>query len=584
MQKINLCLRGILLLATCLSLWHCANPVTPEGGPKDLTPPKVLRCDPPNFSARFRETTIHIDFDEFINLKNPLTDILVSPPFKNAPDYRLRGKSVVIKLEDTLKANTTYVLTFGKAVTDITESNVLTGFSYVFSTGDYIDSLSLKGKVINSFNLTPEKDLFVFLYIDNSDTIPFDSLPVKVPPYYIVRTDDNGEFRFNNLQDASFKLLALNDQNSNMIFDQPSEKIAFYDTLVRPYLIPKPADTSKKDSALKTVITKDSLQVKNDSSPLAAPLPYYELRLFEETDSTQRIIKKTVPDDRMVLFVFKYPVKKPGFRPLSPDSSKVSYIEEIFPKRDSIVLWMTGQKSDSLMVEVSDDGRVIDTARMDLRVKTSKKKGSVKDSVPERLRILPGKNNPFNLFRYKYEMTFSSPLSKWDFSRVLLIEDKDTLHPKIYYSDSIRRKIIIDRKWKEEKRYRIIFPDSICYGINNLTNDSLKTEFTTRGQKDFGSMALNLKIEGRPGSYIIQLMTEKEGVTDEKFTDKNGKVKFDYILPGKYKIKAILDRNRNRRWDTGNYRKDLQPEEVFYFSKILEVRANWDVEEDWSIK
>ena len=579
-----MCLRGILLLATCLSLWHCANPVTPEGGPKDLTPPKVLRCDPPNFSARFRETTIHIDFDEFINLKNPLTDILVSPPFKNAPDYRLRGKSVVIKLEDTLKANTTYVLTFGKAVTDITESNVLTGFSYVFSTGDYIDSLSLKGKVINSFNLTPEKDLFVFLYIDNSDTIPFDSLPVKVPPYYIVRTDDNGEFRFNNLQDASFKLLALNDQNSNMIFDQPSEKIAFYDTLVRPYLIPKPADTSKKDSALKTVITKDSLQVKNDSSPLAAPLPYYELRLFEETDSTQRIIKKTVPDDRMVLFVFKYPVKKHGFRPLSPDSSKVSYIEEIFPKRDSIVLWMTGQKSDSLMVEVSDDGRVIDTARMDLRVKTSKKKGSVKDSVPERLRILPGKNNPFNLFRYKYEMTFSSPLSKWDFSRVLLIEDKDTLHPKIYYSDSIRRKIIIDRKWKEEKRYRIIFPDSICYGINNLTNDSLKTEFTTRGQKDFGSMALNLKIEGRPGSYIIQLMTEKEGVTDEKFTDKNGKVKFDYILPGKYKIKAILDRNRNRRWDTGNYRKDLQPEEVFYFSKILEVRANWDVEEDWSIK
>ncbi|MEI6455162.1 MAG: Ig-like domain-containing protein [bacterium] len=584
MQRIKSCLQSALLLTTCLSLWHCANPVTPEGGPKDLTPPKVLACDPPNFSTRFKENTIHIEFDEFVNLKNPVTDILVSPPFKNAPDYRLRGKSVVIKLEDTLKANTTYVLTFGKAITDITESNVLTGFSYVFSTGSYIDSLSLKGKVISAFDLTPQKDLFVFLYIDNSDTIPFDSLPVKVPPYYIVRTDDNGEFRFKNLQDAPFKLLALNDQNSNMIFDQPSEKIAFYDTLIRPYLIPTPADTSKKDSSSKVTIKKDSIPVKQDSGAMAAaPLPFYQLRLFEQVDSIQLILKKTVIDDGMVLFLFKFPVKKPGFRTFNLDSTKTTYIQEIFPKRDSIVLWMSGEKSDSLYIEVSDNDLVLDTARLDLRKKSSKKKSSGKDTIPDRLRIIQGKNNPFNLFKYKYEISFSYPLSKWDFSRVLLIEDKDTLRPKIYFSDSLKRKIIIDRKWKEEKRYKIIFPDSICYGINNLTNDSLKIEFMTRGQKDFGSIILDLNVDARPGHYIVQLLTEKEGLIEERFMDRNMKVRFDYILPGKYKIKAILDRNLNRRWDTGNYRLDLQPEEVYYFSKTLEIRANWDIEENWTL-
>jgi hypothetical protein len=591
-QKIKWCLQGALLLLIALSLWHCANPVTPEGGPKDIAAPKVLQCDPPNFSTRFAGNTIHIEFDEFINLKNPVADILISPPFKSAPDYRLRGKSVVIKLGDSLKANTTYVMTFGKAITDITESNVLSGFSYVFSTGTYIDSLSLKGKVISAFDLTPQKDLFVFLYIDNSDTIPFDSLPVKVPPYYIVRTNDNGEFSFNNLQGAPMKLLALNDQNSNLIFDQPSEKIAFYDSLVRPYFIPKPADTTRKDSLVKSVIKKDSItaitdtvRVKNDTAlPAAPPLPFYQLRLFEESDSVQFITKKNVPEDGMALFIFKYPVKKPGFRPLNLDTAQSGFIMEIFPDRDSIALWMTGKNCDSLIVEVSDNDRVIDTSKFDLRKKTTKKKGSGKDTIPDRLRIIPGKNNPFNLFRYKYEMTFSYPLSRWDFSRVLLIEDKDTLHPKIIFSDSIRRRIIIDRKWKEEKRYRIIIPDSVCYGINNLTNDSLKAEFTTRGQKDFGSLLIHVNLDSEPGSYILQLLTEKEGVVEEKFTDKNGKIVFDYILPGKYKVKAILDRNRNRKWDTGNYRENLQPEEVFYFSKVLEIRANWDVEEDWAVK
>lgn len=547
-----------------------------------MTPPKVVKCNPPNLSTHFKGTTIQIDFEEFINLKNSASDILISPPLINPPDYKLRGKSVIIKLEDSLKANTTYVFTFGKSITDITENNVLTDFSYVLSTGAYLDSLSLKGIVVNAFDLTPQKEIFVFLYIDNSDTIPFDSLPVKVPPYYITKTGDNGEFLFKNLQDAPFKLLALNDQNSNLIFDQLSEKIAFYDTLIHPYFIPPP-DTSKKDSSKTVSMKKDTAAINNPGDSLPSSTgSSFELRLFEEIDSTQRILKKSVIGDGMVLFLFRYPVKKPHFRPFNLDSTKTRMITELFPKKDSIILWMSGQKCDSLYIEVSDNDIVLDTAKLDLKKKISKKKSSAKDSLPDRLRIIAGKSNIFNHFKNNYECSISYPLDRWNFSRVLLIEDKDTLHPEIYFSDSIKRKIIVKHKWKEEKRYKMIFPDSIIYGINNLTNDSVKIEFTTRAQKDFGSLILDLNFDASPGNYIIQLLTEKENLVEEQFINKSSKVRFDYVLPGKFKIKVILDRNRNKNWDTGNYRKNLQPEQVRYFSKTLEIRANWDVEETWN--
>ncbi len=575
-------IHGFLMLSSCILIWRCANPVTPGGGPKDVTSPEVVRFDPPNNSIHFKGNTIQIDFKEFINLVNPSTDILISPPLINPPEYRLRGKSVIIKLADSLKANTTYVVSFGKSITDITENNVLTNLSYVLSTGDYIDSLSLKGNVTDAFNLTPQKEIFVFLYIDNSDTIPFDSLPVKVPPYYITRTGDNGEFLFKNLQDVPFKLIALDDQNSTLIFDQPSEKIAFYDTLITPYYIPPP-DTFKNDSTKKESIKKDTasdtINRENDSIPFLT-VPSFELRLFEEIDSTQRLVKKSKIGEGKILFLFKYPVKNPSFRPFNVNPETTHIITEIFPKKDSIILWISGQKYDSLYIEVSDNQTVLDTAKLDLRKKIGKK-SSVKDSLPDRLNIIPRKSNVFNHFKYKFQCDFSYPLSRWDFSRVLLIEDNDTVLPEINFSDSIKRKIIIEHKWKEEKNYKVIFPDSILYGFNDLTNDTIKIEFRTNVQKDFGSLLMNIDLDNSPGDYIIQLLTEKENLVEEKFIHHSGKVRFDYVVPGKFKIKVILDRNHNKKWDTGNYRKNLQPEEVRYFSKTVEIRANWDVEEDW---
>ena len=577
MQRIKFFLYSFLIITGFL-LTRCANPVTPEGGPKDVTPPKVISCDPPQSTIHFKENTIHINLDEFISLKNPTSEIMISPPVKIPPDYRLRGKSIVIKLEDSLAPGTTYTINFGKSILDITESNVLTGYTYILSTGDYLDSLTMKGKVISAFNMQPQKDIFVMLYIDNNDTIPFDSLPFKVPPHYITKTNDAGEFTFSNLRNEQYKLFALADQNSDMIFNQPTEKIAFYDSMALAEYIPEPLpDTAKTDSA-STKIKSDSIPKKDSATKEKTPSLFYLLNLFEDTDSTQRLLKKNLVRDDMVLMVFKYPLKQLTLVSLRHDSLSPEFLQEFSSRHDSLTLWITDRKTDSLFLSVADSGKILDTIRIKIVKKEEKRK---KDALPDRLALThSAKGNSLNQFTSRLEISFSYPLSLWDFSKILLIDEKDTLNPKVEFSDSIHRHITIFHAWKEEKSYKLIIPDSVFFSHNKLTNDSLIQSFRTRAQKEFGTLFLTYSTSKNPGPYLFQLLNEKEDIIYSKhYSDQPGKIEFHYLTPGKYKIKAILDQNRNRRWDTGKYKIKRQPEKVFYLPKTIEIRANWDVEE-----
>ena len=585
------------LITTALLLFRCANPVTPEGGPKDLKPPSVIACDPPNFAVNFKENNFRIDFNEFINLKNPATEVFISPPLKTPLDPRLRGKSLVMKFDDSLVSNITYSISFGNAITDFTEGNILKGFNYVFSTGAFVDTLSLQGTLVSAFDLKPQKDVFIELYLNNNDTLPLDSLPLHVPPYYLTKTDENGNFIFNNLQDKQFKLFAVSDQNGDLIFNQPSEKIAFADSLVKPYyILRKKADTTLKDSTLTVppknvpvkVISPEILR-KADSTRKADSIrqnhllyPSYALFLFEETDSIQRITKSASPNEGIAVFTFRFPAKNIRFVPLNFDSVAPWHLEEYSENRDTVHLWITRPKTDSLILKVYTGDKVIDTVMLDVTKKETQKKPD-KKAKPRQLTLANSiKGSGLNQFKNNLVLSFSYPLIRWDFSRVLLIENKDTVHPKIEFSDSLKRKIIIQHKWLEEKSYKIIVPDSVFYGINNISHDSIRMDFRTKSERDFGNLVLTVNIDKRPGQYIIQMLDEKEAtIYEEQVITQSGKVHFTFMPPGKYKIKAILDRNKNLRWDTGNYKKDLQPEEVLYFHKMVEIRANWDVEENW---
>jgi hypothetical protein len=583
-------------MAAGLLLVRCANPVTPDGGPKDSKPPKVISSTPPNFSTKFSGNTIRLGFNEFINLKNQTTEVFVSPRLREQPDLKIRGKDLLIKIDDSLHPATTYSITFGNAIADITENNVLEGFSYVFATGDYLDSLTLRGKVINAFDLQPQKDVFVMLYMDNNDTIPFDSLPVKVPPYYITKTTLNGDFIFTNIQQSGFKLVALGDQNSDLIFNQPNEKVAFLDSLVFPwYLPPAIKDTVKQDSAATgdSINLKEARKTKNDTvliadslAPKEPSFPNFTLRLFEETDSTQRIIKSTLLREGMALIVFRFPATDIIVEPLNFDTVPPPWwMEEYSLKRDSLVLWLESGIPDTLTARVSRRDSVLDTISIDLRMKQVKKKGD-KSSGKEKLLTISSsaQSGNFNHFKSAFKISFSYPLRSWDFSRAYLVDGKDTLHPVFTVADSLKRSFILEHAWKEDHPCTLFIPDSLLFGINGFTNDTLIQKFRTRAARDLGNLILTVNIDKEPGQYIIQLLNEKEtAVVEEQVITATGIVRFSYLTPGKFKIKAIRDLNKNRAWDTGNYRKNLQPEPVIYFPKIMEIRANWDVEETWNL-
>jgi hypothetical protein len=576
---------GLLLFLFLFS--RCANPVAPEGGPRDFKPPLVVRCEPPDRSLHFKDKDIRITFNEFIQMKDQATQISVSPPLLPNNDIRLHGKSILITLEDSLRPNTTYCINFGESITDLTEGNVLHSYSYTFSTGNYIDSLSIAGKIINAFDLAPQKDVFAMLYINENDTLPLDSLPLHVAPYYLTKTKENGEFSFTNLRNVPYLLFALKDINGDYIANLPGEQIAFCDSLIKgTYIKPGARDTLKKDSLRKDTVAARDTAVRKDTTKLKKPFgPVYTLNLFEECDSVQKILNTTLLNEDQVAVYFRFPVTGPEFIPLNFEARPGWMIPEYNKTRDTVYLWLNKTGTDSLYLRILDGNKTLDTARIDLTKKTAKKKKSEKgaDLVPRLNLFTNMPDNRLNQFTKNPVITFPYPLSRYDLSRILLVEGKDTLKPKVAFTDSVRRRLQVNYKWKESRQYVLIFPDSIFRSINGQSNDSVVTAFKTYSLRDFGSLQLDVTCKDPSCNYVIQLMDEKERLFDQRILSATGKAKFDYLFPGKYKIKVILDRNRNGRWDTGKYSLGLQPEEVRYFPKIIEVRANWDVDEPWEL-
>ena len=240
-------LRSLVTLLTGILLWACANVMAPTGGPRDEDPPVVLRSTPPNYSPNYTGEQIRIYFDEFVTLANLRQQLLVSPPLENDPEFRIRGRSIIIDIEDELSENTTYNLFLGDAIRDITEGNAIPNFQFVFSTGDYVDSLSLGGQVIHAFTLEPVEGVSVMLY----DNI-YDSVPYKERPVYFARTNKEGLFTISNMREGEYLIFGLVDNNANFLYDLPDEKIAFLDSLVSPRYVSPPAlpDTLAPDTLM----------------------------------------------------------------------------------------------------------------------------------------------------------------------------------------------------------------------------------------------------------------------------------------------------------------------------------------------
>ena len=575
----------IIFFAAAFFLAGCANVVTPSGGPKDQKMPVVLDESPKNNSTNFTGKSIHLTFDEFVTLNNPSNNVMISPPTNKKPTYRTSGKTLIIRFEEPLKPNTTYSINFGDAIKDLHEGNVFKGYTFNFSTGESIDTLSLKGKLMSASKLSPQESFIVGLYSTDNDTLTIDSLPYRVKPDYITKTDKNGIFEFSGLADKEYLIFALNDNNSNLIYDLPNEEIAFYPELVHPYYI--------EHQLVKTEKSNDTIANMNNDSvfEIQKPdYPNYTLFSFIQEDSVQKLFKKELVEEGLLRFAFRYPAGNVEIKALEelPDTFNIL---PVYSTRKDTVLWYFTPCKDSLWISINDGVSICDTTHYSLKPRESASKRKRKQET-NLIKHLAVKNNIKNN-KLKPEqpliISFTEPIVKIKHpDSILYIENNDSVYRNLTFekADDYGFKYHIINNLTSENKYQLIIPDSVFFGIRGLTNDTIRMRFSVEEESAFGNIFLVAEVPADVPQIIVELTTEQDKIVDKQILTQTGELAFLYLSPGKYKLKATIDLDGNGEWSPGNFSRHLQPEKIVFYKSILEVRANWDIDldEPWKIE
>lgn len=594
----------VAVLGVISLLYSCANIVQPSGGPKDTTPPKVEEAIPADQSVNFNSSKIVFTFDEYFQLQDINNQFFISPPLKTPPDFTVKNKTLTVTFEDSLRPNTTYNINFGEAIKDINEGNVLSNFTYAFSTGTYIDSLSLLGNVKNAATLQAEKGVLVMLY----DEV-VDSLPMKKLPIYYTKCDAAGNFKLNNLKGGDYTIIALNDKNSNLLFDLPEEElVGFLDTTVSPYYIPKPVavDTTASDSA-----SVDSLTTNAEKDRLKAGLggglkqaqKDIQLWTFLEEKSLQYLKKGMAVQHGRLAFIYNTPVETLHIKPLNIEIENMGWaFREFSELRDTVFVWMpeaedeegTGviPEVDTLMLEVQADDGKKDTVEIKLMEKgekallTGSTKGIRKNVVKEEFKFTlsaPGKGKVQHPNR-GFEVRFNHPVVYSDIDKIELREDSIKVNCKTSHNPEALRSFLVDYAWKPGKNYELFIPPGALRDFFGMSNDSFLVSFKGGNIEEFANLILNLELPETSENYAVQLLSDKDKLIEEKSLEESGVIKFELLQPGVYKLKLIYDRNNNKKWDTGNYLQQKQPEKiVVYPDGNITIRPNWDVEVEWNL-
>jgi hypothetical protein len=574
-------------IVIALISFSCAKIGAPQGGPEDLTPPKVVESQPPAYSTRFDGKKIIITFDEFVHLKDLNKYFVISPPMKKKPEVTVRGKSVVISLQEDLKPNTTYRFFLGDAIVDFHRDNPLRNFDFVLSTGDYIDSLALRGRVVNAFDNQPGKEgLFVMLYRNFND-----SMPRKQLPDYITKSNEEGWFTLSHLRPDSFMIFALKDLNQNNLFDLPNEALAFSDTIIHfnnNYYLPNDSltkeDTTKSDSLRKV------------RPPFKSQIILYS---FTEDYEKQYLKKYTRLLPEKLEFIFnRLPYDSFKITPLNFHKENW-LLPDLAEKNDTMVFWITDTTvvhNDTLKLNITYSikdslDRLIprtDTISLTYKKPSGKKSRGETPQASANTFVISASTgaNPVLDLNGKLFLMFSHPVLFIDKNKISFFKKEEEKQTPVSFTiahDSIfLRKYVINFKMEPNYGY-ILTADSLAFtSIYQQVNDS--TTFTFKTQEDDYYGTIKLTLSNVKEQMIVQLLDEKENIISQKITDKDQLIIFDFLPPGKFRIRAIYDRNRNKVWDTGNYAKKLQPEKVLYFEKVMPVKSNWDNEETWELE
>ena len=524
-----------LLLFVCIG---CAKKGSITGGLKDTIAPTLKISFPENFSTNFKGNQIKLTFDEYIKLKGLEKQLIVSPPMKNEPLIIPSSvtKYLTIQIKDTLQPNTTYSFNFGQSITDNNEGNPLNQFKYVFSTGPYIDSLALGGRVKDALDREVESFVSVMLYEVNEKFR--DSVVYTSPPRYITNTLDSLKtFRLENLKAGKYLLVAMKDRNNNNKFNPKTEKIGFH---------------------------KQFITIPNDT--------VYEIELFKEELPFKAYKPSQVSGNRIAIgYDGKQDFSKSKPKIILKNNNQI--LESIvtqFPKKDSLQVWYKPIKADSLLLNIKKESYVNDFS---VKIKNQKK---------DTLSINAVQTGILNM-RDEFTLESSTPLVKIDKSKISIKDSKTKITEFTPNYDDFNQKLVLNFPKNTSEKYQIQLLPGALTDFFEKSNDTLTYKLETRSESDYGNLIVDLQNVKR-FPIIIELTNEKGEILAYDYSEKNTKVEFNFLEPKDYILRVIYDDNKNKKWDSGNYLEKRQAEEVIYYSKVIkDVRANWNDNETFDL-
>lgn len=519
----------LVLIFICMLFYACASIQQPQGGPKDTEPPKVLKMTPKNLMVNFTAPKIVIEFDEYFKLQSEFKEFSVSPEMETPPTLKAKGKKLEITIQDTLEKNTTYTLNFGKAIVDVNEGNVVKNFTYVFSTGPQLDSLSIKGKVTNSVTGLPELDALVFIFPLNRDT-----LFGKKKPSIFTTTDSSGNYALNNLRKDTYKIYVIKEKGGDKIYQQASDDVGFL----------------------------------KDSIVLDKALDNINLQLFKEKAETFRILDKRINTDGSIALAFNQKLKKPEVTVTDPPALDAAKLIKFSRNNDSLKVWLKDLSFDSTKIAIKDQGKVLQTTNL-----SRGKKETYTRTLTATDNIENKSLNPNQHLR----LSFNFPLESTDISKISLLEDsvartgftlvKDSADLLSYY---------LRYPWKAKKTYEVKFAAGAATAIFNTKNKEFIKTFQLGNKDDYGTLIVKIVTPEPNKSYILEVIDGNKNVANTLVVQRDTTVRFSNYKAGKYWLRITYDTNKNGIWDTGNVKLGLQPERIWNEPKELSIRALWE--------
>lgn len=597
----------IAILTVIIGFYACASTGMPDGGPYDETPPKFIRATPEPNATNNKRKKVSIEFDEFIKLDKASEKVIVSPPQNEAPEVKVSGKRVLVEFFDSLKANTTYTIDFGDAIVDNNEDNPLGNFAYSFSTGESIDTLEISGTVLNAADLEPVKGIQVGIHKNLNDTA-FSKLPFD----RISRTDSRGHFNVKGIAPGTYRVYALMDGNQNYRFDSKTEAIAFLDSLV----VPSMEGAVREDTVWNEVDTLayDTIYKVNYTRFLPDNLV---LRSFKEENPLQYLIKSERAQlNRFALYFSAKADTLPTLKGLDFDE-KDAFVIESNQRKDSLLYWikdttlcerdtltlqLTYLATDTLgqLVPKTDTLRMVNKINKERRLaiaedarkkeeKERKKRARKGDTLRVETKFLNMNveaPSAFDLNR-NISLRFEEPVAHIDTAAIHMAVKVDSLWediPFIFQADSILpRQYQILADWQPGKEYRMQIDSLAIQGLYGLYTNKVENTLKVKTLEDYGTLYLN--IVGAGPHAVVQLLSNNDAVVRQQPVTSQNTCDFYFLQPNtKYYIRLFNDDNQNGVWDTGNYEAKRQPEEVFYFPKVWEMKANFEFEETWDVK